>query len=132
MIKQTGVFYISGSKHIVKPTKHMHLKYGKTEMKLFIPFTSQREIIPWSKIKKVQSYHEVVDKNVSVGKAVAGGVLFGPAGAILGGLMGTQGTKSSLVITYLDEENTEKELVIAHSLQIEHIKRNITKKISTL
>lgn len=62
--------------------------------------------IPLSDVLGYEKLCEIENKGISIGKAVVGGFLFGGAGAILGGLMGTSKKNEEviLLISYKGEE----------------------------
>lgn len=62
--------------------------------------------VPLDDVLGYEKLCEIENKGISLGKAVVGGVLFGGAGAILGGLMGTSKKNEEVVllIKYKGEE----------------------------
>lgn len=59
--------------------------------------------IGWEDVLKIEQTVNLADKKVSYGKAVAGGLVFGPVGAVLGGLSGGRVTDRVLTIVFLDK-----------------------------
>ena len=59
--------------------------------------------INWDDVLKIEQTVNLADKKVSYGKAIAGGLVFGPVGAILGGLSGGRITDRVLTIVFLDK-----------------------------
>ena len=60
-------------------------------------------IIKWDDVLKIDQTVNLANKQVSYGKALAGGIVFGPLGAILGGLSGGKKTERTLTIIFIDE-----------------------------
>lgn len=56
---------------------------------------------------------EIEKKQISLGKAVVGGVLFGGAGAVLGGLMGKEKVKKDEIILLVNHKGEEVVLVVS-------------------
>ncbi|MDQ5970113.1 MAG: hypothetical protein QG593_630 [Patescibacteria group bacterium] len=94
MIK--NVFYYSGLPHNQKPGKQpMYIK--KSYIKL------AGHTINYSDIKNIDVKYEIGEKNVSAGKAIAGGVLFGGVGAVLGGMSGGKKVDTYLIVSYVSD-----------------------------
>lgn len=99
------IFYLGGSKNFLEPMQ-TNLKVKKDGIHFGIPFIkSNREFIPWEKLLKVDLTSNIADKKVSFGKAIVGDIVFGPVGAILGGMSGGRTVERSLTIIYLNEQN---------------------------
>lgn len=79
------------------------LYYGiKTDSKLTFAKDSQGERVIASfdmdEIKGFAKLSDIRRKNISIGKAIVGGVICGPVGAILGGLMGKDKDESQTIL----------------------------------
>lgn len=64
--------------------------------------------IKWDDVLKIDQTVNLANKQVSYGKALAGGIVFGPLGAVLGGLSGGKKTERTLTIVFLDERKELK------------------------
>lgn len=71
---------------------------------------STKVTIPWDRLLKIAQTVSIADTKVSYGKALAGGLIFGPVGAILGGVSGGRTTERVLSIIFLDESNEMKSI----------------------
>lgn len=58
--------------------------------------------IKWDNVLKIEQTSKLADKKVSYSKAIAGGLIFGPVGAILGGMAGGRVTDRVLTIVFVD------------------------------
>jgi len=95
------VFYLSGCTELRKPGQ-TKITVDRKGIKLHGQF------IAWENVKDAQVKYEVVNKGGSVGKAVAGGVVAGGAGAIVGGMMGGKGVDTYLHVIYIAEGQEHK------------------------
>ena len=64
--------------------------------------------IEWDNVVKIDQTVNLANKQVSYGKALAGGIVFGPLGAVLGGLSGGKKTERTLTIIFMDESKELK------------------------
>ncbi len=86
-----------------------------------------KQFISYSDIQSVKIDYQVLEKEMSAGKAVVGGLLFGGVGALAGGALGGQKVKQFLKVKYT-LESEEKELVLGTNIA-EKLKKGIDKKI---
>lgn len=117
MIK--NVFYYSGLPHNQKPGK-LPLYVKKDHIKL------AGRTIRYSEIENIDLKYELGEKNVSVGKAVAGAVLAGGVGAVLGGMSGGKKVDTYLLISY-EAEGQPHDLILT-ALQTSVLKVAIEKR----
>lgn len=88
------IFYVDGL-----PTKH---RPGHTNITINgYGINAHRQQVVWSQIQNSEITYEVIDKSASAGKALAGAVLAGGVGAVIGGLSGGKGVNTYLVVNYL-------------------------------
>lgn len=97
-----------------------HLIIEERAFKIFRPVTEATYKVPLTNViaTVATTEKELVEKGKSaIGRGVAGGLLFGPAGLILGGLSGV-GTKKGLqsshlfIISYLSSEGEIKNITL--------------------
>lgn len=72
--------------------------------------------IPIERISSMTIEHEVSDKEISAGKAVAGAVIAGGFGAIIGGAMGGKKVSSVLTVNYANANGEICEVVLEAKL----------------
>lgn len=90
------------------------------------------QTIAWGDIVSSDVTYEVKDKSVSAGKAVAGAVIAGPVGAIVGGMLGGKGVDSYLKVTYRAVSGQNELLLAGKSSDTVNkaINKHINKKAS--
>lgn len=82
--------------------------------------------IPVERISSINVQHDVADKQLSAGKAVAGAVIAGGVGAIVGGAMGGKKVTSVLTVNYANTNGEVCEVVLEAKLASQ-IKEKIEK-----
>lgn len=91
-----------------EPTPN-NLKVNGSGVHFGVPFVSKNRLdLSWDKILKIDQTSNLANKTVSYGKALAGGLIFGPIGAILGGVSGTKSVERTLTIIFLDDTDNLK------------------------
>jgi len=111
-MKRYIVKYIGGVSEISKPTDNYLLDLKENGIKLWQVF-SKTVIISWESINKISADTSgQISKSLSGKGAVAGLVLFGPLGGLIGAGLGS--TKSILFISieYRDEEGDLNTLIL--------------------
>ncbi|MNT48143.1 hypothetical protein D3C72_1849080 [compost metagenome] len=84
------ITYLDGSDNFQEPMK-TNFAFKRNGIRVGVVFIqSNSEFISWENILRVDFTSKLVEQRVSIGKALIGGLIFGPAGAIVGGLSGKQ------------------------------------------
>lgn len=115
-------FYVSGG--IKDRPMPVNLIINKSGIK--IEFMQQ---IPYEDIIEVQTTYDVKDKQLSAGKAVVGGLVFGGLGAIAGASLGGKKVESTLRILYKIED--EQRTMVLETKLADVVKRSIEKQMAT-
>lgn len=114
------ITYISGS-----PVQHRpgiaNVSVTRTGLKLF------GNVISWDAIRKSSIEYQTKESSVSAGKAVAGAVLAGGVGAIVGGMMG--GVKVTVVLKVDYLLGSQEEQLVMYGNAGEKINKIINGKI---
>lgn len=109
------------------------LNFLETDLKITKGKNEDLLNIPFQKIKNAEVLIEMAEKNKSViGRAVVGGLLLGPVGAVVGGISGTGTNKKKnhfLNITYI-ENNEVKNLYLKGAFNSENICNIAQKQIA--
>ena len=118
-----------------EPTRNT-LNINKHGLHFGIPFIKATQVkIPWDNLLKIDQTANYADKRVSYGKALAGGLLFGPVGAIVGGLSGTKVLERTLTIVFLAESNELKSITFESKMALpvrNKIEKEMQKRFGTL
>lgn len=89
-----------------EPTPN-NLKVNGTGLHFGVPLVSKNRLdIPWDDVLKIDQTANFVDKRVSYGKALAGGLIFGPVGAIIGGVSGSRSLERTLTIVFMANDKS--------------------------
>lgn len=106
-----AVSYISGGTKVHSPGSKI-LDINDEGITLKLALSSQVDFIPWDDVLDVEILQQIENKQISAKKAVIGGVLFGPVGAVLGGMSGTKKLKIAVSIAYLGPRQIQRDLVL--------------------
>ncbi len=105
-----NTFYISGLPGNLKPGL-TQIKIRKSGLEIHKVF------IDWRFVSDAEISYEVKESAVSAGKAVAGAVLAGGVGAVVGGMMGGKKVESYLRISYQTRNGTNSLLLAGNNSQ---------------
>lgn len=87
-----------------------------------------RKKIPYDRIQNVTTDREVTKKDLSAKKALAGAVLAGPAGAVVGAVMGGKKVLSTIKFEYLNDDDELREVVFktksAEAIKAKYMKKS--------
>jgi hypothetical protein len=114
-----SVFYLDGLSRLIRPSKTLITLNG-SGIKI------HKEIISWPNVMSLVIDYKVGDQQGSIGGAIAGDLIAGQAGAIVGGMRSVKKVEPYIFITY-EYENEPRELRFicsrAEALQKEYLKR---------
>ena len=115
------VKYIAGGQNLHTPG-NKNLLFVKEGVKVEVPvlFSKEKDVLIWENIQRADIKEDVEKNLVSIGKAIAGGVLFGGVGALIGAATGSKKVVTSLFISYLTASNENKLLILTMSPQYAH------------
>jgi len=124
------VSYISGGINVYSQGAKQ-LEINDEGLALSLIMSKQKDFISWEDILSIEVVHEVEKKNISMGKAIGGGILLGPVGAVLGGVSGSKKTSISVLISYLTPSKEEKVLTLTANNNVANkLKSDIDKELS--
>ena len=109
-----NLFYTGGVSQLPKPGKYQ-LRLSKKDILVLIPTTSNKLSIPKENLISISLDYDVADKELSAGKAIAGGLIAGSVGAIAGASMGGKKVTPTLRIHFIDDTGNEQVLSLEGS-----------------
>lgn len=117
-----------------EPTPN-NLKLNNSGIHFGVPFLSKTKLtILWENVLKIDQTANFVDKRVSYGKALAGGLIFGPVGAIIGGVSGSRSLERTLTVVFLAEDNSLQSISIESKASLpirDKIEKEMKKRFGT-
>jgi hypothetical protein len=116
MKKKFVVNYASGGAPVLG-AGNKTIEVNDEGIKVYLPLTNQKDFIAWDQVQRVDIESDVENKKISFSKAIGGGLLFGPVGAVLGGVSGAKKTHISLLVSYITASNERKTFVFTTNLQ---------------
>lgn len=122
-----SIFYLSGLPKAHKPiTANLHVT--RDGLKLF------GWKLPWKSVIGSEISYEVTDSPVSAGKAVAGAILAGGIGAVVGGALGGNKVKTILKIAYSSPAGEQQLVVTGQKCEQAHkaIEKRLAKSSPTV
>lgn len=106
------ITYLEGSDNFREPMK-TNIAFKRNGIRVGVVFMkSNSEFIPWENILRADFTSKLVEQRASIGKALVGGLIFGPAGAIVGGLSGQQVNDRMVSIIRRKEDGTIAPLIL--------------------
>lgn len=108
------VFYGGGLDIMPRPGKYQ-IRLSKGHISIVPTFRApdaKKFEIPASNLKGVSLDYEITERQLSAGKAIAGGIIAGGVGAIAGASMGGKKVTPTLVISFVDDSGNEKQLLL--------------------
>ena len=108
------VFYGGGLELMPRPGKYQ-LRLSKGHISVVPTFNApdaNKFRIPASSLRAVSLDYEITDKQLSAGKAIIGGVIAGGIGAIAGASMGGKKVTPTLVISFVDDNGNNMQLLL--------------------